>query len=81
MKEGETLQAFLIGKGVESESLDTKAFKITEQMRSFVDGGWRDSGLRDVPQNPSLGGLGIVSDINACRSARNSDGGDKIITF
>jgi len=27
VKEGETVQVFLIGKGVESESLDTGAFK------------------------------------------------------
>ncbi|HYA87665.1 MAG TPA: sulfur reduction protein DsrE [Nitrospirota bacterium] len=39
VKEGETVQVFLIGKGVESESLDTWAFKITGQMRSFVEGG------------------------------------------
>jgi hypothetical protein len=37
-KEGESVQAFLLGKGVQSESLDTKAFKIAEQMRSFVEG-------------------------------------------
>jgi hypothetical protein len=29
---------FLIRKGVESESLDTEVFKITEEMRSFVEG-------------------------------------------
>ena len=39
VKEGETVQVFLIGKGVESEALDAGAFKITEQMRSFVEGG------------------------------------------
>ena len=30
---------FLLAKGVESESLNTGEFKITEQMRSFVDNG------------------------------------------
>ena len=39
LKEGETVQIFLIGKGVESEFLDTEAFNVTEQMRSFVEGG------------------------------------------
>mgnify|MGYP001040350739 CR=1 FL=1 len=37
IKQGEEVKAFLLGKGVESESLDTEQFKVTEQMRSFVD--------------------------------------------
>ena len=65
VKEGEAVQVFLIGNGVESESLDTGTFKITEQMRSFVEGGGAIAGLPDVPQHPPLGRLGIVSDINA----------------
>lgn len=39
LKEGETVQVLLIGKGVQSESLDTEAFNIAEQMRSFVKEG------------------------------------------
>lgn len=39
VKEGENVQVFLIGKGVESESLNTGEFQITEQMRAFVEGG------------------------------------------
>jgi uncharacterized protein involved in oxidation of intracellular sulfur len=38
-KEGDEVKAFLSGKGVESESIDTEAFNVTEQMRSFVEGG------------------------------------------
>jgi len=38
-KEGGEVKAFLSGKGVESESIDTEAFPVTEQMRSFIDGG------------------------------------------
>jgi uncharacterized protein involved in oxidation of intracellular sulfur len=33
------VQVFLIGKGVESESLDTEAFNVTGQMRSLVESG------------------------------------------
>ena len=31
------VNVFLLGKGVESESLDTEKFKVTEQMKSYVD--------------------------------------------
>ncbi|MFZ1020187.1 MAG: DsrE family protein [Halobacteriota archaeon] len=39
IKEGDEVKAFLSGKGVESESIDTETFNVTEQMRSFIDGG------------------------------------------
>jgi len=39
LKADDKVQVFLLGKGVECESLDTPEFKVTEQMRSFVDSG------------------------------------------
>jgi len=33
------VNVFLLGKGVESESLDTEKFKVTEQMKDFVRNG------------------------------------------
>jgi uncharacterized protein involved in oxidation of intracellular sulfur len=39
LKEGDEVNVFLLAKGVECESLDTDQFKVTEQMRSFVDSG------------------------------------------
>jgi peroxiredoxin family protein len=33
---GDMVKVFLLGKGVESESLDTDKFKVTEQMRAFI---------------------------------------------
>lgn len=39
LKQGDTVKIFLLGKGVEAESLDNNAFKITEQMALFVEGG------------------------------------------
>ena len=38
---GDEVKVFLLGKGVECESLDTEKFKVTEQMRSFVEKGGR----------------------------------------
>ena len=39
LKEGDRVKVFLLGKGVESESLDTDMFKVTEQMKLFIDKG------------------------------------------
>jgi len=39
LKEGDRVKVFLLGKGVESESLDTDKFKVTEKMKALVDSG------------------------------------------
>jgi len=39
LKEGDEVNVFLLAKGVECESLDTEKFKVTEQMKQFVDKG------------------------------------------
>jgi uncharacterized protein involved in oxidation of intracellular sulfur len=39
LKEGDKIKVFLLGKGVECESLDTDKFKVTEQMQTLVDNG------------------------------------------
>jgi len=39
LKEGEEVKVFLLGKGVECESLDTDKFKVTDQMKQLVDNG------------------------------------------
>ena len=36
---GDEVRVFLLGRGVEAESLDTGAFKVTEQMGVFVAAG------------------------------------------
>lgn len=38
-KQKDTVKVFLLAKGVECESLDTEHFKVTEQMKAFVDAG------------------------------------------
>ncbi len=37
LEEGDEIKVFLMGKGVECESLDTNDFKVTEQMRDLID--------------------------------------------
>ena len=39
LNEGDGIKVFLLGKGVECESLDTDKFKVTEQMQVLVDNG------------------------------------------
>jgi len=39
LKKGDSVQVFLLAKGVECETLETDKFKVTEQMRSFIDEG------------------------------------------
>jgi uncharacterized protein involved in oxidation of intracellular sulfur len=39
LKQGDSVAAFLLAKGVEAESLDTDKFKVTEQMKVFVTSG------------------------------------------
>ena len=39
LKSGDSVRVFLLGKGVECESIDTEKFKVTEQMRAFLDNG------------------------------------------
>lgn len=37
--QGDAVNVFLLGKGVESESLDTEHFAVTQAMQDLVDGG------------------------------------------
>jgi uncharacterized protein involved in oxidation of intracellular sulfur len=37
LKEGDEVKVFLLGKGVECESLDTDKFKVAEQMQTLMD--------------------------------------------
>jgi len=39
LTEGDEVNVFLLGKGVECESLDTDKFKVTEEMQTLVDNG------------------------------------------
>jgi uncharacterized protein involved in oxidation of intracellular sulfur len=39
LNEGDEVRVFLLGKGVESESLDTDQFQVTERMQTLVNSG------------------------------------------
>ena len=39
LKEKDKVKVFLLAKGVECESLDTDKFKVSQQIRAFVDNG------------------------------------------
>ena len=57
VNEGENVRVFLLGKGVQSESLDTEQFQITEQMRSFVEKGGAIAACETCLKIHHLGGL------------------------
>jgi len=37
LKQKDVVKVFLLGKGVECESIDTEKFKVTEQIKLFID--------------------------------------------
>ena len=81
LKEGETVYVFLIGKGVESESIDTEAFNVTVQMRSFVEGGGTIAACETCLTIHHLGAselcpISTLADLHAL--VKESD---KIVTF
>ena len=39
LKQKDAVKVFLLGKGVECESIDTEKFKVTEQIKLFIDNG------------------------------------------
>jgi sulfur relay (sulfurtransferase) complex TusBCD TusD component (DsrE family) len=39
LKQGDNVEVFLLGKGVEAEQLDTEKFSVSEQMAAFADAG------------------------------------------
>ena len=39
LKQKDMVKIFLLGKGVECESIDTEKFKVTEQIKLFIDSG------------------------------------------
>ncbi len=39
LQDGDHVSAFLLGKGVEAESLDSDSFKVTAQMKAFIKSG------------------------------------------
>lgn len=39
LKQKDVVKVFLLGKGVECESIDTEKFKVTEQIKLFINNG------------------------------------------
>lgn len=81
VKEGDNVAAFLIAKGVESETLDTDAFKITEQMRSLTEGGGTISACETCLAIHHLGGSELCSISTLADLHTMVKESDKIVTF
>jgi uncharacterized protein involved in oxidation of intracellular sulfur len=39
LQEGDTVRVYLIGRGVECETLDTNTYNVTKQIQAFAEGG------------------------------------------
>lgn len=81
LNEGDEVKVFLLGKGVECESIDTDKFKVTEQIQTLVDNGGeilacgsclkiRQSGGSELCPMSTMADLHEV--VNSC---------DKVLTF
>ena len=80
-KEGDAVQVFLLGKGVQSESLDSEKFKIAEQMSSFVEKGGTIAACETCLKIHHLGGSELcpISTLADLHSLVKESG--KIVTF
>ncbi|MEE9609682.1 MAG: DsrE family protein [Desulfatiglandales bacterium] len=81
IKAGDEVQVFLLGKGVECESLDTGEFRVTEQMQSFVDSGGKVFACGTClkirnSEGPEMCSLSTMGDLH--RIVKESD---KVVTF
>jgi len=78
---GDEVRVFLIGKGVECESLDTDKFKVTEQLQVFVDGGGEISACGtclEIRQIEALRGSTVATLNDIYEIIKESD---KVVTF
>ncbi len=81
LDEGDDVSAFLLGKGVEADSLDTADFPVSEQMRQFARSGGKILAcgtclkLREKPES-ELCPTSTMADLY--RLVRDSD---RVLTF
>jgi uncharacterized protein involved in oxidation of intracellular sulfur len=81
LKERETVQVFLLGKGVQSESLDTDGFNVTGQMRSFVEKGGTIAACETCLDIHHLGGTQLCPVSTLADLYDLVKESDKIVTF
>lgn len=81
LKNGDRVRAFLVGKGVKSESLDTEKYAITSLMQDFVDNGGEILACTTCMKIHSSDGSALCpfSSINQLYSIIKES--DKIISF
>ena len=77
----DAVKVFLIGKGVELESLDTDKFKVTEQMQAFVNGGGKILACGTCLEIHQLGASEMYSVAKLKDMYEIVEESDKIVTF
>lgn len=81
LEEGDEVKVFLLGGGVESESLYTDKFEVPEEMRSFVDDGGKIFACGTclkIRQSESSGMCPVTTMRDLYEIVKESD---KIVTF
>jgi len=79
LNQKDEVNVFLLAKGVESESLDTVKFKVTEQMKNFVGNGGKIFACGCCLENRQrFRNVSIVYDEGSIHNNKRSD---KIVTF
>jgi sulfur relay (sulfurtransferase) complex TusBCD TusD component (DsrE family) len=81
VNEGDSVATFLIGKGVEIETIDTDKFNVTEQMRSFIKGGGTISACETCLKIHHLGGSELCPISTLADLHEIVKESDKIVTF
>lgn len=78
---GDEVRVFLLGRGVEAESLDTAAFKVTEQMGQFAAAGGTILACGTCLRSRQLGGSEVCPASTMHDLHRLVAECDKVLTF
>ena len=81
LKQGDAVSVFLLGKGVESQELDSEKFKVTEMMDQFVAAGGEILACGTCLQLRHTENTGVCSISTMADLYRLVQDNDKILTF
>jgi len=81
LKKGDAVKVFLLAKGVECEAIDSLQFKVTEQMRAFVDGGGKIFACGTCLKIRDAGGSDICPISTMSELHEIVQESDKVLTF
>jgi uncharacterized protein involved in oxidation of intracellular sulfur len=81
VKQGKSVRAFLTGRGVEAEGLDTEQFKVAAMMQSFAELGGQIFACGTCLKLRSKEGTGLSPVANMAALLDIVEESDKVLTF